>query len=257
MQIATWNVNSLKVRLPQVLEWLQNTSCDVLTLQELKLDNPFFPIDAFTELGYHCAFNGQKTYNGVAIISKHPIEDVVYDIPEYADIQKRVISATVNGIRIICVYVVNGESIDSAKYEYKMLWLEQLHRFIKLSLATHDKLAVLGDFNIAPHDIDVYDPEAWEGKVLCSAPEREKLQQLLSLGLHDSFRLFNTDGGQYSWWDYRNFAFRRKLGLRIDHILINDALKSNVTNCVIDTNPRKNERPSDHTPVILHLNTPY
>jgi exodeoxyribonuclease-3 len=253
MQIATWNVNSLKVRLPQVLDWLQNSGCDVLALQELKLDNPFFPMEAFSEIGYNCAFNGQKTYNGVAIISKHDIKDVVHDIPNYADIQKRVISATINGIRIICVYVVNGESVGSDKYNYKLLWLEQLYQFVKSNLLTHDKLALLGDFNIAPHDIDVYDPEAWREKVLCSTPEREKLQQLLELGLHDSFRIFNQENGQYTWWDYRNFAFRRKLGLRIDHILISNALKAEVSNCTIDINPRKNERPSDHAPIVLHL----
>ncbi len=254
MQIATWNVNSLKVRLPQVLDWLQAANCDVLALQELKLDNPFFPVEEFTRLGYNCAFNGQKTYNGVAIISKYAIEEIVHDIPGYADIQKRVISATVNGIRIICVYVVNGESVDSDKYTYKMLWLDQLHEFVKSNLTTHNKVAILGDFNIAPHDIDVYDPEAWREKVLCSTPEREKLQNLLALGLHDSFRLFNQEDKQYTWWDYRNFAFRRKLGLRIDHILISNALKADVTNCTIDINPRKNERPSDHTPVILQVN---
>jgi|SRR6185437_6857396 len=253
MQIATWNVNSLKVRLPQVLDWLQTSGCDALALQELKLDNPFFPVEAFTEIGYNCAFNGQKTYNGVAIVSKHAIEDVVFDIPNYNDIQKRVISATIDGIRIICVYVVNGESIESDKYQYKLQWLEQLHGFVKSSLSAHDKVAVLGDFNIAPHDIDVHDPEAWRDKVLCSIPEREKLQQLIKLGLHDSFRIFNQEGGQYTWWDYRNFAFRRKLGLRIDHILINDGLKTEAQNCTIDIAPRKNERPSDHTPVILHI----
>jgi exodeoxyribonuclease-3 len=253
MQIATWNVNSLKVRLPQVLEWMQNTNCDVLALQELKLDNPFFPIEAFTEIGYNCAFNGQKTYNGVAIISKHPIEEVVFDIPDYNDIQKRVISATINGIRLICAYVVNGESVGSDKYNYKLLWLEQLYQFVKSSLLIHDKLALLGDFNIAPHDIDVYDPEAWREKVLCSTPEREKLQQLMELGLYDSFRIFNHEGNQYTWWDYRNFAFRRKLGLRIDHILISEALKAEAKNCTIDIMPRKNERPSDHAPVILYI----
>ncbi|MCC2625581.1 MAG: xth [Burkholderiales bacterium] len=253
MQIATWNVNSLKVRLPQVLDWLQTSNCDVLALQELKLDNPFFPLEEFASLGYNCAFNGQKTYNGVAIISKHEIKEIIHDMPGYIDIQKRVISATINGIRVICVYVVNGESVGSEKYQYKMLWLEQLHEFVKTSLITHDKLAVLGDFNIAPHDVDVYDPEAWHEKVLCSTPEREKLQQLLNLGLHDSFRIFNQEEKQYTWWDYRNFAFRRKMGLRIDHILISDKLKADAVNCMIDTDPRKNERPSDHTPVILHI----
>lgn len=253
MQIATWNVNSLKVRLPQVIDWLKDSNCDALALQELKLDNPFFPVEAFNEIGYNCVFNGQKTYNGVAIISKHPIENVTHDIPDYADIQKRVISATINDIRIICVYVVNGESVGSDKYKYKMQWLEQLHQFVKTSLNSHDKIALLGDFNIAPNDADVYDPEKWQGQVLCSIPEREKWQQLLELGLHDSFRLFNQESGQYSWWDYRNFAFRRKLGLRIDHILISNALKEQAINCTIDINPRKNERPSDHTPVILHV----
>ncbi|MCC2644548.1 MAG: xth [Burkholderiales bacterium] len=252
MQIATWNVNSLKVRLPQVLDWLQSSNCDTLTLQELKLDNPFFPIEAFKEIGYNCAFNGQKTYNGVAIISRHTIEDIVYDIPNYPDIQKRVISATVGGVRLICVYVVNGESIDSEKYKYKLLWLEHLHNYIKANLLAYNKLAILGDFNIAPQDIDVYDPEAWQGKVLCSIPEREKWKKLLELGLHDSFRIFNQEDKHYTWWDYRNFAFRRKLGLRIDHILISDGLKKETFSCTIDVNPRKNERPSDHTPVILH-----
>jgi exodeoxyribonuclease III len=253
MQIATWNVNSLKVRLPQVLDWLQSSGCDALALQELKLDNPFFPVEAFAEIGYNCAFNGQKTYNGVAIISKHPITDITHDIPNYADVQKRVISATINSIRLICVYVVNGESVESDKYQYKLQWLEQLRHYVKESLSVHNKVAVLGDFNIAPHDTDVYDPQQWAGKVLCSIPEREKWQELLNLGLHDSFRIFNQESGQYSWWDYRNFAFRRKLGLRIDHILISDALKAQVINCAIDVNPRKNERPSDHTPVILQL----
>lgn len=253
MQIATWNVNSLKVRLPQVLDWLQGNGCDTLALQELKLDNQLFPVEAFTEIGYNCVFNGQKTYNGVAIISKHPIEDVIYDIPNYTDIQKRVISATINGTRLICVYVVNGESIDSDKFKYKLQWLEHLYNFVKTSLALYNKVAVLGDFNIAPQDKDVYDPEKLLEQVLCSTPEREKWQQLLELGLHDSFRIFNQDSGQYSWWDYRNFAFRRKNGLRIDHILVNDDLKADSINCNIDISPRKNERPSDHAPVMLHV----
>lgn len=254
MQIATWNVNSLKVRLPQVIEWLQQTNCDVLTLQELKLDNDNFPKAAFDEIGYHYAYNGQKTYNGVAIISKHPITDVAYDMLGYDDPQKRVISATINDIRIICVYIVNGESTISEKYQYKLTWLTQLERFVQDSLNKYPKLALLGDFNIAPHDNDMYDPIAWAGQVLCSAPERECFQRLIGLGLTDSFRLFNQEDRQYTWWDYRNFAFRRKLGLRIDHILISESLKQITKNCVIDINPRKNERPSDHTPVILTVN---
>lgn len=253
MQIASWNVNSLKVRLPQVIEWLQNTRCDILTLQELKLDNDNFPKAAFDEIGYHYVFNGQKTYNGVAIISKHPITDVVYDIPNYDDIQKRVISATINDIRVICVYIVNGENITSDKYQYKLTWLQQLENYIKANLAKYPKLALLGDFNIAPEDRDMYDPIAWKDQVLCSVPERNAWSRLLALGLHDSFRIFNQEERQYTWWDYRNFAFRRKLGLRIDHILISDNLKQLAQDCIIDVNPRKNERPSDHTPIILIL----
>jgi exodeoxyribonuclease-3 len=243
----------LKVRLPQVIAWLETSGCNILALQELKLDNDNFPITAFTDLGYHCVFNGQKTYNGVAIISKYPIESVCYDIPDYADVQKRVISATINGVRIICVYVVNGESIDSEKYIYKLAWLNELHNFIATSLKQHQNLVVLGDFNIAPSDIDVYDPIAWQGQVLCSIPERLAWQNLVALGLHDSFRLFNSEPKQYSWWDYRNFAFRRKMGIRIDHLLISESLKARATDCIIDILPRKNERPSDHTPVILSL----
>lgn len=251
MQIATWNVNSLKVRLPQVIEWLKQTQCDILTLQELKLDNANFPGAAFAEIGYNYIFNGQKTYNGVAIISKYPITDVVYDIPLFDDVQKRVISATVVGIRIICVYVVNGESVESDKYQYKLTWLQQLEDYVKDSLAQHQDIALLGDFNIAPDDIDVHDPILWKDQVLCSIPERAAWNRLINLGLHDSFRLFNQEGRQYTWWDYRNFAFRRKTGLRIDHILVSESLKQKALDCVIDINPRKNERPSDHTPLVL------
>ena len=253
MRIATWNVNSLNVRLPQVIEWLKTNNCDVLALQELKQENQNFPLSEFTALGYHCAFNGQKTYNGVAILAKHPLTDIVHDIPNYADEQKRVISATINGVRIICAYIVNGESIISPKYQYKITWLQELHNYVALNLQQYPQLIVLGDFNIAPHDIDVYDPIAFKEQVLCSEKERFAWQKLLQLGLHDSFRLFNQEPRQYSWWDYRNLAFRRKMGLRIDHILINEQLKSRALNCEIDTSPRKNERPSDHAPVILTL----
>lgn len=253
MQIATWNVNSLKVRLPQVLNWLESTNCDILALQELKLENQNFPLEEFTKLGYNCVFNGQKTYNGVAIVSKHLIEDIELDIPNYNDPQKRVISATIRGVRVICVYVVNGESIDSPKFIYKMEWLGNLHNFIQLGLSKYEHLVLLGDFNIAPDDMDVYDPNVWRNKILCSPDERNRWQELLNLGLYDSFRLFNSEPTNYTWWDYRNFAFRRKLGLRIDHILISAKLKNLANNCTIDITPRKNERPSDHAPVILNI----
>jgi exodeoxyribonuclease-3 len=254
MQIATWNVNSLKVRLQQVVDWLKKNDCEVLALQELKLDNVNFPLSIFNDLGYHCVFNGQKTYNGVAILSKFPITDVYYDIPSFVDEQKRVISVTINGIRVMCIYVVNGEGIGSDKFKYKLAWLDALYKYVENALNIHNKFIVLGDFNIAPRDIDVYDPLLWQEQVLCSSKEREWFDSLLNLGLYDSFRLFNHDSKQYSWWDYRNLAFRRKQGLRIDHILISNAVKMCTNSCIIDVEPRKNERPSDHTPVVITLN---
>ncbi len=255
MKIATWNVNSLKVRLEQVLYWLEVSNCDVLALQELKLDNDNFPKNIFIEKGYHVIFNGQKTYNGVAIISRYPILDPEYDIPNYDDIQKRVIAGTINGIRIICAYVVNGENVNSDKYIYKLNWLDQFKRYNENNLKVTDRLIVLGDYNIAPEDRDVYNPIEWKDKVLCSIPERKHFKELLELGLYDSFRLFNQNNQQYTWWDYRNFAFKRKLGLRIDHILISESIKKIATECIIDTVPRNNERPSDHTPVVLTITT--
>jgi exodeoxyribonuclease-3 len=255
MKIATWNVNSLKVRLPHVLEWLQQTECDVLGLQELKQDNAANEkiIDEFKNIGYHFVYNAQKTYNGVALISKYPLEDVVLDIPEYADEQKRVIAATINGVRVICAYFVNGEALDSPKFQYKLTWLENLIRYVGDETKKHDKLVLLGDYNIAPQANDTHDPESWEGNILCSVPERAAFNQLINLGLTDSFRMFNQEDKQFSWWDYRNFAFRRNMGLRIDHLLISDALKTVATDCIIDKAPRKLERPSDHTPVVLTL----
>ncbi|MCX8515092.1 MAG: exodeoxyribonuclease [Pseudomonadota bacterium] len=254
MQIATWNVNSLKVRLPQVLEWLQTNNCDILALQELKQDNCDFPQTAFENIGYYCAFNGQKTYNGVAIISKYPLTDIIYDIPNFADPQKRVITATANKLRIICAYVVNGENLLSDKYQYKLTWLSALTNYLKHSLTENEHMVVLGDFNIAPEDIDVHNPELWHEQVLCSQQERMAWQEIINLGLYDSFRIFNTQSKQFTWWDYRGFAFKRQMGLRIDHILINKKLYALATNCRVDVNPRKNERPSDHAPLILELN---
>lgn len=256
MQIATWNVNSLKVRLPHVLDWLQTTGCDVLGLQELKMDNAANAklVAEFAAIGYNYVYNGQKTYNGVALISKHPLENIVMDIPEYEDVQKRVIAATVNGVRVICAYIVNGESLTSDKYQYKLAWLSQLQRYVAVELAIYPELVLLGDYNIAPEARDTYAPQIWEGQVLCSAPERAAFQALIDLGLTDSFRHFNQEERQFTWWDYRNMAFRRKQGLRIDHLLASPALMARVSSCVIDTAPRKLERPSDHTPVIITLN---
>lgn len=255
MQIATWNVNSLKVRLPHVIEWLQQTSCDVLGLQELKMDNDANAklVAEFASIGYNYVYNGQKTYNGVALVSKFPLEDVVFDIPEYDDIQKRVITATINGVRIVCAYFVNGESLESTKYQYKLQWLAQLEQYIASEMQRYPELVLLGDYNIAPEVRDTYDANIWEGGVLCSEPERAAFNRLIASGLTDSFRYFNQEDRQYTWWDYRNMAFRRKQGLRIDHLLITPSLIARAESCAIDLAPRKLERPSDHTPVILSL----
>ena len=254
LKIASWNVNSLKVRLEQVITWLQFSNCDILAIQELKMDNDSFPKDIFIQNGYHCIFNGQKTYNGVAIISKFPIHDIVYDIPDFVDHQKRVVSATINNIRIICAYVVNGESIESDKFIYKMFWLKNFRKYIQENLNFNKNLIVLGDFNIAPDDIDVYDVNKWQNNILFTDEEKKAFHDLLDLGLYDSFRLVNRDLKQYTWWDYRNFSFKRNLGVRIDHILISENLKQYINSCSIDIKPRQNDRPSDHTPIILELN---
>jgi exodeoxyribonuclease-3 len=255
MQLATWNVNSLKVRLPQVLEWLTQSPVDVLCLQELKMDQEVFPLAEIEAAGYRAAWFGQKTYNGVAILVRAPLQldDVVLGIPGYDDPQRRVIAATVNGVRVICGYFVNGEAVDSPKYPYKLEWLGKLHAYVANELTRHSQLALLGDYNIAPEDRDVYDPESWHEQVLCSTPEREAFRGLIALGLADSFRLFNQEDKQYSWWDYRAMMFRRNKGVRIDHILITPALQVRASACIIDKTPRKWERPSDHTPVVLSL----
>ncbi|MEN3029909.1 exodeoxyribonuclease III [Chromobacterium amazonense] len=255
MRFATWNVNSLKVRLPQVLQWLADTGVEVLCLQELKMDQDAFPLGEIEAAGYRAVWFGQKTYNGVAILAKAPLEmtDVVAGIPGYGDEQRRVITATVAGVRVICAYFVNGEAVDSPKYPYKLEWLSKLEGHVAAELARHPNLLLLGDYNIAPEDRDVYDPEGWHEQVLCSTPEREAFRRLIALGLSDSFRLFNQEEKQYSWWDYRQMMFRRNKGVRIDHILVSDALKPSAQACEIDKAPRKWERPSDHTPVVLTL----
>jgi exodeoxyribonuclease-3 len=253
MKLATWNVNSLNVRLPHLLDWLAAEQPDVVCLQETKQEDSKFPFDTLKEVGYHAIHSGQKTYNGVAIVSKHPMSDVQYGIPDFADEQKRVIAATIQGIRVICAYIPNGQAVDSDKYQYKLSWLEALTAWLQQELQAHPKLMLLGDYNIAPEDRDVHDPKAWEGQVLVSAPEREAFRKLVALGLHDSFRLFEQADGCFSWWDYRMAAFRRNMGLRIDHILVSTPLLGDCKACIIDKAPRKLERPSDHTPVVLEL----
>ncbi len=253
MKLATWNVNSLKVRLPQVLDWLGKHSPDALCLQETKTEDVNFPLAEITAAGYQAAFSGQKTYNGVAILTRKPVSAVSIGIPGFEDPQKRVIAATLDGVRVVCVYVPNGESVESDKYRYKLGWLTALTTWLRAETAQHPSLALLGDFNIAPADADVYDPQAWAGKVLCSDAERAALEQLTALGLQDTFRLFTQPERSYSWWDYRMNAFRRKMGLRIDHILATPALAASCKTCSIDTEPRANERPSDHAPVIAEF----
>lgn len=253
MKFATWNVNSLKVRLPHVLDWLEKNPVEVLCLQETKQQDADFPAAELLAAGYHTAFSGQKTYNGVAILSREPLKEVQVGIPNFADEQKRVIAATINGIRVVCVYVPNGEAVDSDKYYYKLGWLSALRDWLREELLRYPKLVVLGDYNIAPEDRDVHDPILWQGNVLVSEAERIQYQHLIKLGLHDSFRLFEQADKSFTWWDYRMMAFRRNHGVRIDHILISDPLVAACTSCVIDRDPRKRERPSDHTPVVAEL----
>ena len=253
MQLATWNVNSLNVRLPHVLDWLRDNPIDVLCLQETKQEDRKFPYDDLKNAGYQAIHFGQKTYNGVAILSRHAMSDVEYGITGFEDEQRRVISATINGIRVVCVYIVNGQAVDSEKYEYKMRWLGALIYWLAGQLEKYPNLVLLGDYNIAPEDRDCHDPAAWIGQILVSPRERELFTKLTQLGLHDSFRLFEQPEKSFSWWDYRMMGFRRNFGMRIDHILVSDALKDKCLSCVIDKAPRKLERPSDHTPVVLTL----
>ncbi|MBB5014205.1 exodeoxyribonuclease III [Rehaibacterium terrae] len=253
MKIASWNVNSLNVRLPHLVEWLKDRQPDIVGLQETKLEDAKFPAAALAELGYRSVFAGQKTYNGVAILSREPARDVQVGIPGFEDEQKRVIAATVGDLRVVDLYVVNGKAVGDEKYDYKLRWLDAAHDWLAAEIARHPNLIVLGDFNIAPDDRDVHDPEAWREQILCSTPEREALRRLLALGLHDSFRLHHDQGGHYSWWDYRAAGFRRNLGLRIDLVLLSDTLRGRCTAASIDREPRTWERPSDHAPVIAEL----
>jgi exodeoxyribonuclease-3 len=253
MKIATWNVNSLKVRLAQVLEFLAAETPDVMCLQETKTEDANFPLTDIAAAGYQPVFSGQKTYNGVALLCRAKPENVCMGIPAFDEAQKRVIAGTISGVRIICVYIPNGESVASDKYNYKLGWLARLNVWIKEELNKYPKLALLGDYNIAPEDRDVHDPKMWEGKVLFSEPEKTAFRDLIALGLVDSFRLFDQPEKSFSWWDYRMNGFKRNLGLRIDHILLSAELAKTCKSCSIGRDMRAKERPSDHAPVIADI----
>jgi exodeoxyribonuclease-3 len=257
LTIATWNVNSLKVRLPHLIEWLTTNPVDIIGLQELKMTDEAFPIAALHDIGYDAIFAGQKTYNGVAIVyRKNTVptpQNIQINLASYPDEQKRVISASFGALRFICAYVVNGSELGSEKYAYKLKWLDALITDVRSSLEQHQQLTVVGDFNIAPADEDVYDPISWGESVLCSPPERERYQQLLALGLADSFRLFEQAPKSYTWWDYRQLGFQKNKGLRIDHILLSEPLANKCRQCIVDRAPRKKPQPSDHAPVIATL----
>lgn len=256
LTIATWNVNSLRVRLPHVLTWLTNNKPDVLALQETKIIDDDFPVADITNLGYQVIYSGQKTYNGMALITKNACIDKLTDIATLMDPQRRILIATLGDIRIVNLYVPNGESVDSEKYLYKLNWLKQMRDFLAAELKRYPKMIVLGDFNIAPEEIDVHEPMLWEGKVLFSAKERSAFQELLNLGLHDCFRIKNPTEKSYSWWDYRMNAFKRNLGLRIDHVLVSKSILATCESCFIDKAERSLERPSDHVPVVARFLSP-
>jgi exodeoxyribonuclease III len=253
VKVATWNVNSLKVRLDHVLDWLRREQPDVLGLQETKLKDDSFPVDAFRSLGYYCIFSGQAAYNGVAIVAREPPDSVVVEIGGFEDSQKRVLGATFGPLRFWNLYVPNGQSVESEKYRYKLEWLAALRGLLAAELAQHPLLLVGGDFNIAPEDRDVHDPVAWEGRVLCTPAERAALAAIRELGLSDVFRLFEQPPQTFSWWDYRAGAFRRNQGLRIDLLLGSGRLSKACTGCRIDAAPRRLERPSDHVPVVAEF----
>ncbi len=253
MKIASWNVNSLKVRLPHVLDWAASAQPDVLGLQETKMTDENFPAAEIEATGYRVVYAGQKTYNGVAILARDPITDVVTDIPGLDDPQRRILAGTVGDLRFVNLYVVNGKSVGTEAYHYKLEWLDRVRDYLAAQLDAHERVAVVGDFNITPDDRDVHDPDKWREKILCSTPEREALYKILDLGFADTFRLHHEDAGIFSWWDYRMGAFRRGLGLRIDLILVSPALAEECTASYVDAEPRRWERPSDHTPVVAEF----
>ena len=253
MKLATWNVNSLTVRLPQVLAWLEKNPVDVLALQETKITDDRFPADAFAQAGYLANWFGQKTYNGVALITRTAAVDVVRNIPGFTDDMARVLCASVENTRVIGAYFPNGQAPGSDKFEYKMHWLRALRSWVRRELEQHPKLVLMGDCNITFDDADVWDPIGLKDTIHCTEEERYELRALLSLGLHDAHRLFAQPPKSFSWWDYRDFGFRRNRGLRIDHVLVSNMLKDAVRSCHIDIGPRKNERPSDHAPVLVDI----
>ena len=253
MRLASWNVNSLRVRLPHLLDWLKEAQPDVACLQETKTEDANFPVAELRAAGYHAVYCGQRAYNGVAILSKGTIEDVAHGIPGFADDPKRCIAGTVNGIRVVCLYAVNGEAPGTEKYAYKMRWYEALTRWMKDELPRRPQLALLGDMNVAPQDRDVHNPKRWEGKIHVSEPERAALRNLMAVGFADAFRLFEQPEKQFTWWDYRLKAFERGWGLRIDLALLSAGLAKRATSCTIDLAPRKRERPSDHAPILVEL----
>ncbi len=252
-KIASWNVNSLNVRLPHVLAWMDVAQPDVLALQETKLTDDRFPVQELVDEGYHSVFSGQKTYNGVAILSREQALNPVTDIPGLDDPQRRILAATVGDVRIINLYVVNGSEVGSEKFEYKLLWLDRVTAWLATQIEEFENVIVMGDFNIVPDDRDVYDPEGWREKILCSTPEREALGKILDLGFQDSFRLFEQQERTWSWWDYRMNAFRRKMGLRIDLILASKAMANRCIASYVDIEPRRQDRPSDHAPAIAEF----
>lgn len=256
IKIATWNVNSIAVRLPQLIDWLQARGPDVVVLQETKLVDGKFPHEALAAAGWQAQCFGQPTYNGVAILSRTAATDVARNIAGFDDAQARVIAATVGGLRVVGAYFPNGQAPGTDKFAYKMAWLDALETWLRAEIQRHPDLVLMGDFNIAPDDRDVYDPEAWRGQIHCTDEERAHFRALIGLGLIDAFRVFDQPPKSWSWWDYRNLAFRRNQGLRIDHILVSETLRGRILQCGIDKEPRRNERPSDHAPVIAELDWP-
>ena len=253
MKLATWNVNSLNIRMPRLIDWLAANQPDLIGLQETKLDDARFPALEIAATGYQVIFYGQKTYNGVAILSRTPVTDITPGMPQFPDDHKRVLAATLGDVRLVCFYVPNGQSVGSDKYQYKLRWLAAATAYLREELAHHPRLAVVGDINIAPEDRDVHDPELWRGQVLCTDAERAVFRDWLGLGLKDAFRLFPQPEKTFSWWDYRQLAFPKNHGLRIDHVLLSPALAATCTACRIDRQARKGAKPSDHAPVIAEL----